>query len=301
MPPTALVGHVVGLVADDRAAKGMHGAAVATVDDDKSYDNDNGIASVWHQDPPRAAQFKDGGHEGEGGRTPCKKARGGEASPISRPDHKQAHAFTGAGIDAMDEGDLCDEDDVLGDEDDDDDDDDDDVADDFASVGRRTQGGRRSNPADRASDWRQQTTPTKMPTKSRLGATARTIDDDGPGGDRPTNDESASGGRGRKPNHDRTVGTAVARTRTVLAGVGDSSDKTPSLLPCLRCSTSPRQATKACRLPERGPAMAGTPTRRATPQMPRSGAACDGRVAESATPKQQPGHRPIGTTRRPPM
>ncbi len=93
----------------------MHGTAVATVDDDKSYDNDDGIASVWHQDPPRAAQFKDGGHEGEGGRTPHKKARGGEASPISRPDHKRAHAFAGAGIDAMDEGNLCDEDNILGD------------------------------------------------------------------------------------------------------------------------------------------------------------------------------------------
>jgi hypothetical protein len=36
-----------------------------------------------------------------------------------------------------------------------------------------------------------------------------------------TNDESASGGRGREPNHDKTAGTAVARMRTVLAGVQD--------------------------------------------------------------------------------
>jgi hypothetical protein len=58
-----------------------------------------------------------------------------------------------------------------------------------------------------------------MPTKSRLGATVRTLDNDCPGGNKPTDDESASGGRGRGPNQDGTVGTAVARTRTVLAGV----------------------------------------------------------------------------------
>jgi hypothetical protein len=104
---------------------------------------------------------------------------------------------------------------VLDDKDDDKDND----ADDVAGVGRRTQGDRRNDPADRASDWRQETTPTKMPTESRLGATVRTLDNDGPGGNKPTNDESASGGRGRGPNQDGTVGTAVARTRTVLAGV----------------------------------------------------------------------------------
>jgi hypothetical protein len=104
---------------------------------------------------------------------------------------------------------------VLDDEDDDKDND----AKDVAGVGRRTQGDRQNNPADRASDWRQETTPTKMPTESRLGATVRTLNDDGPGGDKPTNDESASGGRGRRPNQDGTVGTAVARTCTVLAGV----------------------------------------------------------------------------------
>ena len=102
---------------------------------------------------------------------------------------------------------------------DNDDDDKDYDADDVAGVGRRTQGDRQNNPADRASDWHRETTPTKMPTKSRLGATVRTLDDDGPGGNKPTDDESASGGRGRGPNQDGTVGTAVARTRTVLAGV----------------------------------------------------------------------------------
>ncbi len=97
----------------------MHCAAVATVNDNDSYDNDDGVASVWHQDPPQAAQFKNGGHKWEGGRTPRKKARGGEASPISRPDHERAHAVASAKIDAMDEYDLGDEDNTLGDDDDD--------------------------------------------------------------------------------------------------------------------------------------------------------------------------------------
>jgi hypothetical protein len=102
---------------------------------------------------------------------------------------------------------------------DDDDNDKDNDANNVAGFGRRTQGDRRNNPADRASDWRRETTPAKMPTESRLGATVRTLDDDGPGGDKPTNDESASGGRSRGPNQDGRVGTAVAWMRTVLAGV----------------------------------------------------------------------------------
>jgi hypothetical protein len=61
-------------VADGQSAKGMHGAVVATVDDDDSYDDDDGVASIRHQDPPQAAQFKNRGHEWEGGRTPRKKA-----------------------------------------------------------------------------------------------------------------------------------------------------------------------------------------------------------------------------------
>jgi hypothetical protein len=104
-----------------------------------------------------------GGHEWEGGRTPRKKARGGEASPISRPDHKRAHEVDGAGINAMDEDDSGDEDDALGDDNDDnadegtndaDDDANDDDTNDITSVGRRTQRGRQSNSADRASGWR---------------------------------------------------------------------------------------------------------------------------------------------------
>jgi hypothetical protein len=149
-------------VADGRSEKGMHGAAVATINDNDSYDN-NGVVSVWHQDPPQAAQFKNGGHEWEGGRTPRKKARGREASPISRPDHERAHAVAGAGINAMDEDDSGEKDDALGNDDDNDtnegandadDDADDDNAKDIASVGRQTQRGRQSNPADRASGWR---------------------------------------------------------------------------------------------------------------------------------------------------
>jgi hypothetical protein len=66
----------------------------------------------------------------------------------------------GAGIDAMDKDNSGDEDDALGDNDDNNADDglnnanndaDDDDADDIASVGRRTQRGRRSDPADRTS------------------------------------------------------------------------------------------------------------------------------------------------------
>ncbi len=98
----------VSRVANGRSAKGMHGAAIRTVDDNDSYDNDDGVASIRHQDPPQAAQFKNGGHEWEGGRTPRKKAQGGEASPISRPDHARAHAVAGAGINAMDEDDSGD-------------------------------------------------------------------------------------------------------------------------------------------------------------------------------------------------
>jgi hypothetical protein len=209
----------------------------------------------------------------------------------------------------MDEDNSGDENKALGDNDDDDanndaddpnEDADDDDADDIASVRRRTQRGRQSDPADRASGWRRATMPTKMLTERRGGATTRTVNDDGPGGGEMTNDESASGGRGREPNHDRTVGTAVARTCTVLAGVRDFRQD-PIALAARAVLNTPRQVTKACWLPERGPATAGTPTRRATPQTPRMGAACKGSVAESATPKQQPGHRPSGTTRRPPM
>jgi hypothetical protein len=286
----------------------MHGAAVATVNDDDSYDNDNGVVSVRHRDPPQAAQFKNGGHEWEGGRTPRKKAQGGEASPISRPNHERAHAVAGARIDALDVDDLGDEDYALGDDDDNnadngaddaDDNADDNDADNIASVGRRTQRGRRSDPADRASGWHQATTPTKMLTKRRCGATARTVNDDGPGGGKMTNNESASRGRGREPKHDRTGGPAVARTRTVLAGVQDFRQD-PISLAALAVLNTPCQAAKACWLPEQGPATAGTPTRRATPRTPRMGAACKGSVAELATPKQQPGHQPSGTTRRPP-
>jgi hypothetical protein len=64
----------VSRAAGGRSAKGMHGAAVSTVDNDDSYDDDDSVASVRHRDPPQAAQFKNGGHEWEGGRTPRKKA-----------------------------------------------------------------------------------------------------------------------------------------------------------------------------------------------------------------------------------
>ncbi len=78
---------------------------------------------------------------------------------------------------------------------DDDDDDKDNNADNVAGVGWRTQGDRQNNPANRASDWRQETTPTKRPTESRLGATVRTLDDDGRvATNRPTMSQQAGGG-----------------------------------------------------------------------------------------------------------
>jgi hypothetical protein len=136
--------------------------------------------------------------------------------PLSCPNHKREYTVAGAGINAMNRDDSCDEDDFLGDDKDDGKDND---ADDVAGVGRRTQGDHQNDPADRASDWRRETMPTKMPTKSRLGATIRTFYNDGPGGNKPTDNESASGGRGHEPNHNRTAGTAVAQTRMVLAKV----------------------------------------------------------------------------------
>jgi hypothetical protein len=102
---------------------------------------------------------------------------------------------------------------------DDNDNNEDNNANNVAGIGRQTQGDCQNDPANRASDWRQETMPTKMPTKSRLGATVRTLDDDGPGGDKPTDDESASRGRGRGHNQDGTVGTAVIQTCTVLSEV----------------------------------------------------------------------------------
>ncbi len=157
----------------------------------------------------------------------------------------------------MDEDNLGDKDDALGDDNDNDadngandadDNTDDDDADDIASVGRRTQRGRRSDPADRASGWRRATMLTKMLTERRRGATARTVNDDGPGGGKMTNNESASRGRGREPNHNRRVGPVVARTCTVLAGVQDFHQD-PISHAAFAVLNTPRQATKACRRP----------------------------------------------------
>jgi hypothetical protein len=91
--------------------------------------------------------------------------------------------------------------------------------------------------------------PTKRPTESRLGATVRTLDDDGPGGNKPTNDESASGGRGRGPNQDGVVGTAVAQTRTVLAGVRNFRQNpiAPAALAVLNKSTTGNKSMWAAR------------------------------------------------------
>jgi hypothetical protein len=132
---------------------------------------------------------------------------------------------------------------------DNDDNDKDNNANDVAGVGRRTQGDRQNNPATQASDWHRETTPTKRPTESRLGATVRTLDDDGPGGNKLTNDESASGGRGRGPNQDGVVGTAVALTRTVLAGVRNFQQNpiAPAALAVLNKSTTGNESMWAAR------------------------------------------------------
>ena len=112
--------------------------------------------------------------------------------PLSCPNHKREYTVAGAGINAMNRDDLCDEDDFLGDDDDDDKDAD---ADDVAGVGRRTQGDCQNNPADRASDWRRETMPTKMltevdlepsPGPSRMMARVVT--------DQPTMSQQAGGG-----------------------------------------------------------------------------------------------------------
>jgi hypothetical protein len=171
-------------------------------------------------------------------------------------------------------------------------------ADDVAGVGRRTQGDHQNDPADRASDWRRETMPTKMPTESRLGATVRTLDDDGPGGNKPTDDESASGGRGPRPNQDGTVGTAVARMRTVLAGVQNFRQDPIALaaLVVLNDSTTGHESMLAA---QARPGNGRDSDEESNAANAKDGRGLQGPVAESATPKQQPGHRPSGTTRRP--
>ncbi len=67
------------------SAKGAPSAGVETLDDDNSYDED--VASVGHQNPPRAAKLNNRGSKPEiAGGTPCKKARGGKVSLLFRLD-----------------------------------------------------------------------------------------------------------------------------------------------------------------------------------------------------------------------
>ncbi len=67
------------------SAKGAPSAGVETLDDDDSYDKD--VASIRHQNPPRAAKLSNRGSKPEiAGGTPCKKARGGEAPLLFRLD-----------------------------------------------------------------------------------------------------------------------------------------------------------------------------------------------------------------------
>ena len=67
------------------SAKGAPSAGVETLDDDDSYDEE--VASIGRQNPPRAAKLNNRGSKPEiAGGTPCKKARGGEASLLFRLD-----------------------------------------------------------------------------------------------------------------------------------------------------------------------------------------------------------------------
>jgi hypothetical protein len=67
------------------SAKGAPSAGVDTLDDNDSYDKD--VASVGHQNPPRTAKLDNRGSKPEiAGGTPCKKARGVEASLLFRLD-----------------------------------------------------------------------------------------------------------------------------------------------------------------------------------------------------------------------
>ncbi len=67
------------------SAKGAPSAGVETLDDDDSYDKD--VASIGHQNLPSAAKLNNRGSKLEiAGRTPCKKARGGDASLLFRLD-----------------------------------------------------------------------------------------------------------------------------------------------------------------------------------------------------------------------
>ncbi len=77
----------VSRVADGQSAKGMHGAAVTSVVDDDSYDNDDGVASVRHQDPLQAAQFKNRGARVGGRQDPTQEGarRGGVTHLPPRP------------------------------------------------------------------------------------------------------------------------------------------------------------------------------------------------------------------------
>ncbi len=60
------------------STKGAPSARVETLDDNDSYNED--VASIGHQNPPRAAKLNNRGSKLEiAGGTPCKKARGGEA------------------------------------------------------------------------------------------------------------------------------------------------------------------------------------------------------------------------------
>jgi hypothetical protein len=190
------------------SAKGAPSIGVETINDEDSYNN--AVASAGHQNPPQAAKLDDRGSKPEiVGGTPCKKARGGEASflpprpqegacslqrggggaaPGSTPSTRTTHTMTTTMM--------------------------------LQALGVKRRGGAQTTrliePATGA--WRQG--PQKVPTRSGRGATAGTVDDDiSSGGVLPimSNDKFASKERGHEPDDNKAAGAAAFRTREVAA------------------------------------------------------------------------------------
>jgi hypothetical protein len=142
--------------------------------------------------------------------TPCKKARGGEASFLLPQPREGACSLQrgggGTGVNSVDKDDSYNYDNN-----------------DVASIGRQKTGRSPNNPADWASNGHLETRSPKVPTRSGRGATARTIDDDiSSGGMLPiaSNDKFVSKERGHEPNDDKAVEAAAFRTCQVAASAG---------------------------------------------------------------------------------
>jgi hypothetical protein len=146
------------------SAKGAPSTRVETLDDDDSYDND--AVSVGRRNPPRAAKLYDRGSEPEiAGGTPCKKARGGEASLLYHLDCKRRtqppKGGGGCWIDSVNKDDLYDNDDN-----------------DVASIRHLKMVRDPNDLADWASNGLPKMKSTKVPTRSGWDVTVGTADDD---------------------------------------------------------------------------------------------------------------------------